>query len=156
MPAPFSDLLRTEYDPATDVMYLTGQTKDHPISGGEWGTAGTVVVRYDQWTKERKQRYRVNLPYEADKVFMVSFHVAGDLMFAVDCKKASVFVHDNRDGRFLGTMKPGPEVSGESGWVDFRDALRATRLKNGNYLVFVEEDSKAKTIIYQLEDPLRK
>ena len=31
-PPPFNDLLRTEYDPATDTMWLTGQTKDRPIS----------------------------------------------------------------------------------------------------------------------------
>jgi SMP-30/Gluconolactonase/LRE-like region len=153
MPEPFTDLLRTEYDPAQDIMYLTGQTRDHPISGGEWGTAGTVVVRYDAWSKKPKLRYRINLPYKADSLFMASFDVAGDLFFTVDCKKAQVYVHDNRDGEFLGTMQPGPEVSGESGWVDFRDALRATRLKDGSYLVFVEEDWKAKVIAYRLQGP---
>ena len=29
---------------ATDTMWLTGQTKDRPISNGEWGTAGTVAA----------------------------------------------------------------------------------------------------------------
>jgi hypothetical protein len=155
MPAPFNDLLRTEYDPEADVMYLTGQTRDHSISGGEWGTAGTVVVRFDQWSKKPKQRYRVNLPYQADKLFMVSFHVAGDLFFTVDCKKARVYVYNNHNGKHLGVLKPGPEVNGESGWVDFCDALRATRLKDGSYLIFVEEDWKAKIIVYHLQDPLR-
>jgi hypothetical protein len=153
MPEPFTDLLRTEYDPALDVMYLTGQTRDRPIRGGEWGTAGTVVVRYDDWSTKPRLRYRTDLPYQADKLFMVSFHVAGDLFFTVDCKQAHVSVHDNRTGKFLGTMQPGPEVGRESGWVDFCDALRATRLKNGSYLVFVEEDWKAKTTVYRLHDP---
>jgi hypothetical protein len=156
MPAPFSDLLRTEYNPETDVMYLTGQTKDHPLSGGEWGAAGTVVVRFDEWSKARKQRYRVDLPYQAEKYFMVSFHVAGELFFTVDCKKANVLVFDNRTGKQLGTLKPGAEVKGESGWVDFCDALRAARLNDGSYLIFVEEDWKAKVIVYHLQDPLRK
>ncbi|MFO0896631.1 MAG: hypothetical protein U0836_04290 [Pirellulales bacterium] len=155
MPAPLSDLLRTEYVPETDTMYLTGQTADRPISGGEWGTAGTVVVRYDEWTRSPKLRYRVDLPYVAEKTFMVSFHVAGDLFFAVDCKSAEVLVYDNRNGALLGAMKPGPEVQRESGWVDFRDALRATRRANGDYLVFVEEDYKAKALVYLLRDPLR-
>jgi hypothetical protein len=51
-------------------------------------------------------------------------------------------------------MKPGPEVHRESGWVDFRDAIRAIRRKNGSYLVFVEEDYKGKSLAYRLKDPL--
>jgi hypothetical protein len=53
-------------------------------------------------------------------------------------------------------MRPGPEVHRESGWVDFRDALRALRRKDGSYLVFVEEDYKGKSLVYRLADPLRK
>jgi hypothetical protein len=137
-------------------MYLTGQTKERPISGGEWGTAGTVVCRYEDWSKPtRRLRYQANLPYEAGKVFMVSFAVAGDLFFAVDCKSAEVFVYDNRSGKALGSLKPGQEVFGESGWVDFRDGIRATRLRNGDYLLCVEEDAKGKSILYTLQDPLR-
>ncbi len=72
----------------------------------------------------------------------------------VDCKSAEVFVYNLDDGSAVGTLKPGPEVQTESGWVDFRDGIRAIRRKNGNYLVFVEEDYKGKSIVYQLEDPL--
>ena len=155
MPAPLTDLLRTEYVPAGDTMYLTGQTKDRPISGGEWGTAGTVVLRFDDWSKAtRKLRYRIDLPYLAEKQFIVSFCVAGELALAVDCKSARVFVYDNRDGRLLGTLKPGPQVHGESGWIDFRDGVRAAQRRDGSYLVFVEEDAKGKSIVYHLADPL--
>ena len=135
-------------------MYLSGQTKDRPISNGEWGTAGTVLVRFDHWSKTPTERYRVNLPYQPDKILMESFHQAGDLLFLVDCKQARVAVHDKHTGKLLGTMQPGPEVHCESGWVDFRDALRATRLSDGSYLIFVEEDWKAKVLIYHLADPL--
>jgi hypothetical protein len=157
MPAPFTELLRTEYDPATDVMWLTGQTRDRPISGGEWGTAGTVVACYDKWSKRPgAPRYLVDLPYEAGRRFMLSFCVAGDLFFTVDCKSARVFVYDKKSGRHLGTLSPGPEVHRESGWLDFRDALRATRLDDGSYLIFAEEDFKAKILVYHLQDPLGK
>ena len=155
MPAPFTDLLRTEYVPETDTMYLSGQTKDRPITHGEWGTAGTVIVRYDGWSKTPTLRYRVDLPYLADKQFIVSIAYAGELAFAVDCKSAQVFVYSLRDGSSLGSMKPGPEVHGESGWVDFRDAIRAMRRKDGSYLVFVEEDFKGKSLVYRLDDPLK-
>jgi hypothetical protein len=154
MPAPFTDLLRTEYVPETDTMYLSGQTKDRPISHGEWGTAGTVIVRYDEWSKKPKLCYRIDLPYVGDKQFIVSVAYAGELAFAVDCKTAEVFVYSLRDGSAVGSMKPGPEVHGESGWVDFRDGIRAVRRRDGSYVVFVEEDYKGKSIVYRLLDPL--
>ncbi len=155
MPLPFTDLLRTEYDPETDTMLLSGQTQDRPISGGEWGTAGTVAVLIDSWTKKPTRRYQIDFPYKAETQLTESFHAAGELLFAVDCKRAHVSVHDKKSGSLLGTMKPGPEVFGESGWIDFRDAIRATRLTDGSYLVFVEEDFKAKVMVYHLEDPFR-
>jgi hypothetical protein len=136
-------------------MYLSGQTKDRPISKGEWGTAGTVILRYDEWSKTPKQRYRIDLPYVGDKQFIVSVAYAGELAFAVDCKSAEVFVYNLRDGSALGSMKPGPEVHGESGWVDFRDGIRAVRRQHGSYLVFVEEDYKGKSLVYRLEDPFQ-
>jgi hypothetical protein len=154
MPAPITDLLRTEYLLETDTMYLSGHTKDRPISHGEWGTAGTVVVRYDDWSKTPKLRYRIDLPYVADKQFIVSVAYAGALAFAVDCKSAEVCVYSLRDGSMVGSMKPGPEVGGESGWVDFRDGIRALRRKDGDHLVFVEEDYNGKSLVYRLEDPL--
>ena len=52
-------------------------------------------------------------------------------------------------------MTPGPEVSKESGWVDFPDAIRAFRRRSGEYLVFVEEDWKGKVIVYRLRLPPR-
>ncbi len=154
MPAPFTDLLRTEYVPQSDTMYLSGQTKDRPISGGEWGTAGTVIVRYDDWSKTTRLRYRIDLPYVGERQFIVSIAYAGELAFAVDCKSAEVFVYNLRDGSTVGSMKPGPEVHRESGWVDFRDGIRVLRRKNGSYLVFVEEDYKGKSLVYHLDDPL--
>ena len=157
MPAPFTDLLRTEYDPASDVMWLTGQTQDRPITGGEWGTAGTALARFDNWSRSPKAaRYKVDLPYEPGELFMVSFCVAGELFFTVDCKSAKVFVFEQKSGRHLGTLSPGPEVHRESGWIDFRDALRARRLDDGSYLIFAEEDLKAKVLVYHLKDPLAK
>jgi hypothetical protein len=46
-----------------------------------------------------------------------------------------------------------PEVAGESGWIDIPYALRAYGRSNGEYVVFVEEDAKAKVIMYRLEQP---
>ena len=155
MPAPLTNLLRTHYEPATDTMFLSGQTADRPMTGREWGTAGTVLLRYDGWSGEPKLVYRADLPYVAGKTFMISMDIAGDLCFFGDSRSAHIRVYAKSDGRFLGEMRPGPEVSGESGWLDIRDALRARRLNDGNYMIIVEEDAKAKNLVYRLQDPLR-
>jgi len=151
MPEPLTHLLRMEYHPETDVMYLTGHTKDRPKTGGEWGQVGTEILRFDGWsTGNRTPRWRAALPYDPPKnVSCKSFATAGDYAFAVECRNARVLVFDAGTGREVGQMTPGPEVAKESGWVDFPDAIRAFRRKGGEYLVFVEEDAKAKIIVYR-------
>jgi len=154
-PAPITDLLRVEYLPETDTMFLTGQTKEHEITGGEWGTVGTEVICYDHWSSKPSPRYRAVLPYEKGSIWGESFALAGDLFFIVIGKTAEVRIYAKIDGRPLGTMKPGPEVHAESGWTDIRDAIRAFRRKSGDYLVFAEEDWKGKCLVYEMDDPLR-
>lgn len=155
MPVPITDLLRTEYQPESDTMFITGQTKEHEITGGEWGTVGTEVICYDHWSTNPAPRYRTVLPYERGSIWGESFTVAGDLFFSVIGKTAEVYIYAKSDGRLLGKMKPGPEVHGESGWTDIRDAIRAFRRQDGDYLVFVEEDWKGKCMVYEMTDPLR-
>ncbi len=154
MPAPFTELLRTEYEPASDVMWLTGQTADNPsqAANGEQPERSSRDSTLVQGPSEAT--VSLDLPYKAGERFMVSFCVAGDLFFTVDCKSANVFVYDKETGRHLGTLAPGPEVHRESGWVDFRDALRATRLDDGSYLIFVEEDFEGENHRLSLARPV--
>jgi hypothetical protein len=161
LPAPMNHLLRIEYHPRTDTMYLTGHTTDRPKTGGEWGQVGSELLRFDNWSKgDRTPRWRAPLVYQpetaqsfpgasATQATIKSFCTAGDYGFAVESRTAKVHVYDLRDGSKVGVMTPGPEVARESGWVDFPDAITATRRKNGEYLVFVEEDAKAKVIVYR-------
>ncbi|MEG4280886.1 hypothetical protein QUA62_25965 [Microcoleus sp. MON1_C1] len=153
MPAPFNKLLRIKYYPDTDVMYLGGYTVDRPHTGEEWGIVGTEIVRYDNWTKNKTLRWRITLPYDpkANPMLIIkAMDVAGDRVFAVDSRKAEVYVYDTEKGDFVTQLTPGTEVAGETGWVDIPYALRAYRRPNGEYLVFVEEDAKAKVIVYRL------
>jgi hypothetical protein len=153
MPAPFNKLLRVKYFPDTDVMYLGGYTVDRPHTGEEWGIVGTEIVRYDNWTKDKKLRWRITLPYDlkANPMLIIkAMDVAGDRVFAVDSINAEVYVYDTGTGVFVTKLTPGTEVAGESGWIDIPYALRAYRRANGEYVVFVEEDEKAKVIVYRL------
>ncbi|MEG4627953.1 hypothetical protein Q5691_27165 [Microcoleus sp. w1-18aA5] len=153
MPAPFNKLLRIKYYPDTDVMYLGGYTVDRPHTGEEWGIVGTEIVRYDNWTRNKTLRWRITLPYDpkANPMLIIkAMDVAGDRVFAVDSRKAEVYVYDTSTGAFVAKLTPGTEVAGETGWVDIPYALRAYRRANGEYVVFVEEDAKAKVIVYRL------
>jgi hypothetical protein len=161
LPSGMTHLLRLEYLPATDTLYLAGHTAERPKTGGEWGQVGSEVWRIDGWMRgNRTPRYRAVLPYlpetgasapgvSVPNATIKSLAVEGDHFFAVESRTAIVHVYDAGTGRKVGTMSPGPEVGKESGWVDFPDAIRATRRKDGEYLVFVEEDAKAKIITYR-------
>lgn len=153
MPEPFKTLTRIKYFPKQDVMYLGGYTGLRPNIDGDWGLVGTEIVRYDNWSKKRNVRWRLALAYnpKADpKLHMKAMDVAGDRVFAVSSKTGEVYVYNAATGAQVQKLKPGSEVSGETGWIDIPYGIRAFRRSNGEYLVFVQEDSKAKVIMYRL------
>jgi hypothetical protein len=60
-----------------------------------------------------------------------------------------VYVYDTETGATLTTLSCH-FLAGECGWINIPYALRAYLRSNGEYVVFVEEDAKAKVIMYQL------
>lgn len=152
-PAPFSDVKRIEYDAAADTMYLGGFTLDHSDQGDTWWALGRVVASYPQWSKgNRTAHWQIELPFDP-KTPAVSaakaMSVAGDYLFVVNGTSAQVRVYRTDTGALVGTMSPGPEVGHRSGWVDIPQGIRAAKRASGQYLVFVEEDERAKIIQYQ-------
>ena len=93
-----------------------------------------------------------------DKLPPKSFDVAGDHVFMVQVKPtrgvpALVNVYRGSDGGHAGIMRPGPEVGGNSGWVDMTHGLQAMQRKDGTYLVIVQENARAKNIVYRWQPP---
>ena len=153
MPAPFTEILRLKYFPETDTMYLGGYTGERPKTGKEWGIVGTEIIRYDNWSANAKIRWRIALPYDPEvkpMVIIKAMDINGSRVFAGDSKTAQVYVYDASTGAPITKLAPGPEVKEESGWLDIPYALRAYQRRNGEYLVFVEEDWKGKVILYRL------
>jgi hypothetical protein len=77
---------------------------------------------------------------------------AGEYVFTGGWKeRGRVWVNRISDGREVGTFEPGPTVGGveNTGWIDILTGITAHRRKDGEYLVFVEEDFKAKAILYR-------
>ena len=153
-PKIFKDLRRIEYFPQTDTMYLSGFTVDHPAFGDDTGVAGSEIARFDNWSKgNRTPRWRIVIPYDTTgkrEVSTAAMSVDQDYVFAVTVKTAEVYVYNAKTGAQVQQLKPGPEVGGESGWIDIPYGIRAFRRSNGEHLVFVEENWKGKVIIYRL------
>jgi hypothetical protein len=152
-PSVFKDLRHIEYFPETDTMYLSGFTAAHPASGDDTRVIGSEIARFDNWSKgNRTPKWRTVVPYDSTgkrEVSTAAISVAGDYVFAVTVKTAEVYVYKAATGKFVLKFGPGPEVGGESGWVDIPHGIRAFRRANGEYLVFAEENMNGKVIIYR-------
>ncbi|MDJ0732509.1 MAG: hypothetical protein QNJ47_00230 [Nostocaceae cyanobacterium] len=150
----FTDIRRIEYIPATDTMYLSGFTREHPATRDDSKWYGSELARYDHWSSGNpRQRWRIKVPYNPQanpELLTASMSIAGDYVFLVTFKTAEVYIYKAQTGKFVKIIKPGKEVAFESGWIDIPYGIRAYRRRNGEYLVFVEEDWKAKVIVYSL------
>jgi len=77
---------------------------------------------------------------------------AGDYAFTGGWKeRGRIWVNRLSDGAELGVLDPGPTVGGvaNTGWIDLLTGINAFRRQDGEYLVFVEENYKAKSLIYR-------
>jgi hypothetical protein len=77
---------------------------------------------------------------------------AGDYVFSGGWKeRGRIFVNRMSDGAEVGVFEPGPTVGGvkNTGWIDILTGISAHRRKDGEYLVFVEEDYRAKVLMYR-------
>ena len=77
---------------------------------------------------------------------------AGDYAFTGGWEaRAKVWVNRLSDGAEVGVFEPGEIVGGvkNTGWIDLLTGITAIRRSTGEYLVFVEENYKAKSLIYR-------
>jgi len=77
---------------------------------------------------------------------------AGNYVFTGGWKqRGRIFVNRMSDGAAVGQFDPGPTVGGveNTGWIDILTGISAYRRADGEYLVFVEEDYKAKVLLYR-------
>ena len=78
--------------------------------------------------------------------------VAGEYVFTGGWKeRGRLWVNRLSDGREVGAFDPGPPLGGaeNTGWIDILPGITAQRRADGEYLIFVEEDYKAKSILYR-------
>ena len=105
-------------------------------------------------------RWTRTLPYEPnshghESVEPMGFDIAGDYIFvpytrglsAEGIKNAFVKVLRLADGMIVGNLV-SEEVTGEIGLLDLEHAAVARLLPDGRYVVFLEDDYKAKTVMF--------
>lgn len=153
LPEPFTQANRVQYDVDKDTLYVVGYTAEATYSKATWKEAGKVLARYDGWLHGgKKHRYDINLPWNlAEKPIQTTMSVyqEHDYIFAVESVLARVHVYDSATGREIGLIAPGKEVGAVSGWVDTTQGISAYRRPDGEYLILVEEDARAKVLMYR-------
>ncbi|SAK75982.1 hypothetical protein [Caballeronia ptereochthonis] len=153
MPAPFTRIGRVLYVAETDTMYVSGFTQAVPYDAARWKEAGPYLARYDNWsTGAPVMTYVIALPWNtagSPPVTTVGVATAGDYLFVAELYTQKVDVYDARTGAPVGAMTPGANVGGTSGYVDVELGISATRRANGEYVVLVEDDARAKILMYR-------
>jgi hypothetical protein len=156
----FDEVKRVRYDAKTDTLYLGG-TKGADRNQ-HWKPMGPVIARYDNWLKgDKKLRWQITAPYQKgsaghESCEPMGFDVAGDYVFVpytgagrqIGFKTGHIEVFRADNGASVGWMEPGADI-GEIGLQDIRECLRAHKRADGEYIVFLEEDYKAKILMYR-------
>jgi len=165
-PAPFDggkgcQPMRMQYISETDTMYLSGFTAEHQNEYRDWKTSGSVICRYDHWSSTPVKRWEIVVPYEStqmpnkDRIYPNPYQpnaisVAGKRLFIGYLASGEIRVCDTEDGKYLGSLLPGPEVDKTGGWIDTMYGVRANQLAEGSYIVFAEEVWHEKVLIYRI------
>ena len=153
--------MRMQYISETDTMYLSGFTAEHQNEYRDWKTSGSVICRYDHWSSTPVKRWEIVVPYEStqmpnkDRIYPNPYQpnaisVAGKRLFIGYLASGEIRVCDTEDGKYLGSLLPGPEVDKTGGWIDTMYGVRANQLAEGSYIVFAEEVWHEKVLIYRI------
>ena len=148
---------RVMYDCSTDTLYLTGYLNGQNVE--TWGVAGAAARRYDGWLKgKRILRWTIDMPRDGNTgkegpLTPEAVDIAGQYMFAgmvmPNDGKQLVHIMKLSDGEYLGTFSPGKATGEGWGWEDMPYAIQATKRKDGEYLLLVEEDWRGKNLLYR-------
>ncbi len=156
-PAPFNRVSRMEYHPATDTMFLSGYTPEHPHDGKFWKEGGRVLALYDKWSTGNRTPKWTNLWHWAEGgresyATPHCFSVAGDYIHVGYFHRGGPVVnrvYTASAGELVGEMRPGPEVNRVIGDIDAVSAIRAFQRKDGEQVILQEDDRYGKIVMFR-------
>lgn len=147
MPNGMTNVARVIYDSDTDTLVAAEQGVDEQ-GKSDMRHIGRVFVCKNYLAGNREAiHFTSGAAREA-----ACIATAGDYVFSGGWKeRGRVYVNRLSDGEPLGVFDPGPIVGGvaKTGWVDVMTGITAHRQTDGTYLVFIEEDFRAKSILYR-------
>ncbi len=157
-PAEVDELRRFKVDAVRDIVAFGGDAGEDKHQ--HWKPMGPAVAVYRDALKGKPLKlWSAVLPYRKgsrghESAEPMSFEIAGDFLFVCytrglkeeNNKYAFVKVFGLTDGRVIGNLFP-ERVTGELGLLDLEDALRVHRLRDGSYVLFLEDDYKAKSVM---------
>ncbi len=158
-PPEFDELRRVDYDAGRDLLVLGGGKG--AAKHQHWKPMGPVLSAYDHALKGTPtQRWTLTLPMDGgssghESREPMGFAIAGDYLFvpytrglAVDgVHEAFIKVLRLSDGSVVGNLV-AEDALGGIGLLDLECSATARRLADGRYVVFLEEDWKAKTVLF--------
>ena len=159
-PPELDEIRRLRYLPESDAMLLGGNRGDD--HNQHWKPMGPVLCLYDHWSDGKPiLRKSIVLPYEKgssghESAEPISFDVAGDYIFvaytrglkADGIKNAFVKILRLSDLSVVGNLSAEAQF-GETGLLDLVESTTAVRRANGEYVVFLEDDAKSKSILFR-------
>jgi hypothetical protein len=154
LPSEMRRVERVEYDANADVMYLGGYLSNE--TADTWGIFKRVA-RISKWTTGNRNPDWITAPDYAfthdnnSAQFPKAMSIAGDYLFIAyfSPRHKHVSVYNLSDGKPFATLTPGPEIGQVTGDVDIPQGIRAYKRADGNYLIFQEDDARAKVVMYR-------
>jgi len=157
----YQEIHRVFYYPSTDTMIIVGNTQT--IGGTGYIGVGRVIDRYDHWSAIPRPTApeKLTLPPPSYEIVLPDpktmpeecMGIAGNYIFVGTLFSAVQQIYDLKTGVYLGSISPGPEVRGQSGWIDMSYGVQPFQRANGEYEVLAEEDAYDKNILYRLRLP---
>lgn len=159
-PPDLTQLRRFKLDRARDIALYGGSTDAH--KNQHWKPMGPALCAYtNASTANPEKMWSVILPYEAgssghESKEPMSFEVAGDYVFVCygrglkedNVRFAYVKVFSLADGSFIGNMA-SEGTTGEIGLLDLEESMYVRKLKDGTFVIFLEDDYKGKNVIFK-------
>ena len=157
----FNKAQRVLYDADSDTLYVAGFTTNYPNSDNSWGRLGTVISKYANWSGgNRTANWTIVLPslglYDsANNIVSKSMDVAGSYFFMAEATRQQIHVFRVSDGSYVGYFLQNANIGGSSyiSWIDFPQGIRAFKRSSGEYIIFREEDGRAKVEVFRWIPP---
>jgi len=156
-PAPkeMTSVRRLIYDSDSDTMYLAGQTAEFP-KPPHWNAIGSVVYRYDHWSDPQKRtlKWKLNIPLapsnnlNPDYWAFPAMSVSGNRLFLAQRFWSRIWTFDADNGSYVGLITT--PLHDTSGWIDMAFGITSFQRKNGDHLIFMEDDYRPKIRLYVL------